>query len=220
MKIRVALVLIVASCIWKPATSQVLDSLLLYLKQKPKFIFAFDTRRSFLFASDAKIFGMKAGLEFGKKIRMGAGIYSLASPFYREVIDEHPNGTADTSQARFRLTYFSPYVEYVLLQDKHWEFSMPLQLGFGKVSLKDTATGVTLRDQGINLFELSIVGHYKFWSWIGIGSGIGYRQVLTRNRVIEESLSAPVYSLKIKIFLGPIYRAVFPKPVPASTGAS
>lgn len=210
MKTRVLLPILFVVCLTSsPATAQLRDSLRSYFSHRPKVIAGFDTRRSFLFSADARIFGLRGGLEFGRKIRLGMGYYALSSPFYRTIIDDAAGG--DTLYPKFDLKYFSPYAEYVLFQDKRWEFSTPVQLGFGSISLRDTLTGLPISRQGISLFELSIVGHYKFFSWIGLGAGIGYRQILTRDAIIEESLSAPIYSLKIKIFLGVIYRAVFPK---------
>ncbi|MCB0430015.1 MAG: hypothetical protein H6585_12345 [Flavobacteriales bacterium] len=210
---------LLVTCLPICSHGQFLDSIRSSLREKPKFLFGFDSRRSFLFSSDAAIFGIKAGLDYGSKVRMGAGYYFLSSPFYRKFIT-YP----DTVYARFDLAYFSPYIEYVLLHDTHWECSVPLQLGFGSIGLRDTATGENVRQQGITLLELSIVGHYKIWDWLGVGSGVGYRQALVGSRIIEESVSAPIYLVKLKIFTGVIYRKFFPKrdddPPPPPPGLS
>jgi hypothetical protein len=59
-------------------------------------------------------------------------------------------------------------------------------------------------------YEASLVGHYKILKWIGIGSGLGFQLMLKDNPAIMENFNTPVYSIKIKIFLGDIYRSVFP----------
>ncbi len=190
----------------------VLDSLGHSLKQKPKFIFSFDARRSFVNNQNAKLSGFKFGLEFDNRIRLGLGIYDLSSPFFRSIPYTDSTGEVDTAHTRLKFGYISPYIEYVLFQNDRWEFSIPLQLGAGSIALEAIdSSGLVFDERPLGILELSITGHYKVFQWIGIGSGVGYRFAFNKEQVVRKSLSSPVYMIKVKVFLGYVYRQIFPK---------
>ena len=56
---------------------------------------------------------------------------------------------------------------------------------------------------------------YKIVRWIGIGSGIGYRLILFKNKNISEHLTSPVFIFKAKIYLGEIVRTFTGKEIQA-----
>ena len=52
---------------------------------KPKIIFKFDTRKSFIDNSNVTVFGWKIGVEFDKRIRIGGGFNSLTKAHSRDL---------------------------------------------------------------------------------------------------------------------------------------
>jgi hypothetical protein len=52
---------------------------------------------------------------------------------------------------------------------------------------------------------------FKVWRWLALGTGAGYRQMLTRDENIGRSLNAPFYQLQLKLLLGELYRMAFRK---------
>jgi hypothetical protein len=56
---------------------------------------------------------------------------------------------------------------------------------------------------------------YKIVRWVGLGSGIGYRLILYKNKNISEHLTSPVFIFKVKIYLGEIVRTFTGKEIQA-----
>ena len=104
------------------------------------------------------------------------------------------------------------FIEYVFFRNKRWEFSIPLQIGIGNTHYEYHYGDHKFRNNWsvIINYEASISGHYKILKWFGVGAGIGYQLMLKDNPAIKENFNTPVYSIKLKIFLGDIYKSVFP----------
>jgi hypothetical protein len=194
--------------------SQIMDSLDLYFSTKPKFIFKFDSRHSYVSHTPTKVFGFKTGLDFRKKIRIGIGYHELEGPRYIDHVIDSMGVILDTVPAILHMNYISVFIEYVIFNEKKWEISLPFQWGFGSSKYEYThgGEGYNLLRRPISVFEPTIEGHYKIIPFVGIGAGIGYRFMLLNNKEIEEKFNSPIYILKIKVFLGDIYKAIFKKP--------
>ena len=181
---------------------------------KPRPMLSFDNRRSFLLNRGVRIAGIKMGMEFEGRWRGGFGLYWLRSPIDElRIVDSGPDA-GDTVLARIRFAYIGPYSEVLLFNNKKWEFSAPFTIGFGNSRLEYTdPAGIVrvLREVTVPLITLNFTGHYKIFSWLGLGAGIGYRKTISGNPIVEDNFDAPFGILKLKLFLGPIYRAVFPK---------
>jgi len=185
------------------------DSLFTEHKTGPHFVFNFDTRYT-LFGNDpARISGLKAGLEWRSRFRTGLGFYTLSTPLKTKLPVTSPDQTAIEALVKFR--YAAVYGEYVLLKNKRWETSVPMQLGFGStLNVYKDAAGNVQRTTKVPLWliEPSISGHYKVFPWAGIGAGAGYRQMLTHANRESGRLNGPIYYLKVKLFTGELYRLV------------
>jgi hypothetical protein len=46
--------------------------------------------------------------------------------------------------------------------------------------------------------------------WFGVGAGVGYRLMLLDNPAKKHSFNSPIYTVKLKLFVGEIIRSVFP----------
>jgi len=155
------------------------------------------------------IFGVKMGLDFDKKIRTGFGVYFLSTPFYRSFQVEQPGGggSLDTIQAKLGFTYFSYFLEYVFLHSKRWEIGIPTYLGIGEVNFPDVPGFVR---QPLFLGQFLVRVDYKILPFIGLSGGLGYRQILLGNTVIQERFNAPIYTFGIKLWLDWVAKKVFP----------
>jgi hypothetical protein len=194
------------------------DSVQVLPKRRPHFVFNFDTRYTLLQNDPARISGLKAGLEWCDHIRTGVGFYALSTPVITKLPTTGPDGKP--IEARVKLAYAAVYGEYVMLRNKRWELSVPVQLGFGKtMNVYQNSMGEIQRTEKIPLWlvEPSVSGHYKVYSWVGVGAGAGYRQTLNDPRRETRQLNAPIYYVKVKLFAGELYRLLhkkyFPKPV-------
>lgn len=176
-----------------------------------KFTLSFDSRQSFVLGRLTKMNGLKIGIEFYDRYRFGFGFYKMNAPIELKPIPiENSN---DTIFSNFEFEYSTVYLEYVLYQDYKWEVSVPLSIGTGtgtiKAYLKSSGYDTTVVIKGIPLVAINAAAHYKVFHWMGIGVGLGYRQILTKNKEANEALSSPFYVIKLKIFLSRLYESIF-----------
>lgn len=174
-------------------------------RSKPKIIVGFDSRRSFISSRDVSIFGVRAGFDLAPKVRMGFGLYGLSTPFYRNFITYNDSTCLDTIQGRLQFGYMSVFWEYVLLQNRRWEFSAPIHIGIGASEFR----GVDQTRNPVGVTEVSIQGQYKILTWFGLGAGVGYRVLMPRNQAVTENFNAPLYAIRMKLFIGELYDSVF-----------
>ncbi|MBK0404858.1 hypothetical protein I5M27_17840 [Adhaeribacter sp. BT258] len=193
------------------------DSAAIQAQKKARFVFNFDTRYTLFENERIRVSGLKTGIEWHNKFRTGVGYYFMRNPH----ITKFPVSAADQSatEARVKFYYGAVYGEYVLLKNAKWELSLPVQAGLGKLKNEHySASGKLLRAQTdpLYLLEPSVAGHYKVWSWAGIGAGLGYRQMLGQAHLETNHLNAPIYYIKVKLFAGELYRQLQSKYCPPS----
>ena len=192
--------------------AQIFDSIQDAIKNKPKIIFRFDSRNSFIDDSKAKIFGWKIGVEFNNLIRIGGGYNRLVErhdPSLDKVLYKE-NGVDTFTIAELQFNYISYFIEYVFFDTRHWEFSVPLQIGIGGSRYEYRGENGQLQEhnaKGVILFEPAVSMQFKITKWLGFGAGAGYRLMLLNNKAIEKKFNSPIYIFKFKIFLGDFMRS-------------
>jgi len=184
--------------------------------RKPRFFFQFDGYNSFVANRGANCFGIKGGLEFGKQYRFGLGLYTLTSDIIEtKVLNENDAKDAlnDTVKAQLKMTTVPLSFEYIFFNKGPWQLSVPVNLGLGSTyfSYLDKAK----KQKHINKHfvmdtEVAVTAQYKFLRWFGVGAGLGYRLMLVDNPARNYNFNSPIYTVKLKLFLGEIYRSVFP----------
>ena len=183
-------------------------------KTKPKLDVKLDTRFSFIAASDIRTTGVKLGLSFNREFKMGLGYNRLISPSKSSIIKDDVKYKAD-----LYYEYISPYLEYIYHNSKRWEFNISIQFGVGRGYYQFYNTlneeKEKINQSFILSYEPSMLIDYKIVRWVGLGSGIGYRLILYKNKNISEHLTSPVFIFKVKIYLGEIVRTFTGKEIQA-----
>jgi len=158
-----------------------------------------------------KMNGLKIGMDFYDRYRFGFGFYKLDVPI--ELKPQPIENSNDTIFINFEFKYNSVYLEYVLYHDYKWEVSFPLSFGSGTGTIKAysklSGYDTTQVIKGIPIVAINAAAHYKVFHWVGVGVGLGYRQILTKDKAANEALSSPFYVIKLKIFLSRLYESVF-----------
>lgn len=193
--------------------SQINDTIKPLLPGKTKIFFRFDNRYSLVSDSLSKVTGFKFGIDYNQRVRIGAGNHRLVSPFTKKVFIDSAGVRVDSVSAVLRMSYIGFFYEYVFMKTKKWEFSIPVQIGYGTSSY-DYIYGdrvFKMQKNPVLVFETNIEGHYKILRYFGIGGGTGLRLMLVKNKEIEQNFNSPIYILKIKLFLGELYRDIFKK---------
>jgi len=202
-------------CFWMlycvNSNAQLVSKLKDQFKQKPKFSLRFDTRNSFIANKAAKIRGIKFGLDYGKDVTVGMSFNWLDKKF--DTTKDVLIGS-DTVVANLDFGYLGAYFEYTFYRTEHWEISIPVQIGIGSTyfGYRDGKNKQKrLSQKPIIVYEPSMTADYRFWRYLGIGAGVGYRLMLVNNNDIEGNFNSPIYVLKLKVYLGDMYRDVFKK---------
>jgi hypothetical protein len=210
-KIAALLILLVSTAFAQQAHTP--DSLRSPFSSKPKFLFKFDTRNSFVSNSRRDIFGIKLGMEFDKKVRLGAGVNWLKSPIYKTRYLTSSAGLPDSVEAQLQFRYIAYYVEYVFYRSKRWELSMPFQLGAGYSRYVYNYEGSSFIENRkmILVYEPSISMQYKVFKWLGAGADVGFRLMVLNNKAIKENFNSPLYAFKVLVWYGELYKSLFPK---------
>lgn len=206
------------------SASHMIDSLQISFRRKVNLTGGFSTKNTFVNNFNAPVFTAKVGVDFGRRVRIGGGIASLQLPAFDSAAIQKPfyirnyyfdtTGNYRVRPSALQFSYFTYYFEYVFHKTKRWEFSVPLQIGFGysrykyndPVSKKDVYHNRAL----IVLYEPTVSCYYKVFSWFGLGADVGFRFMLKNNRQIGKGFNSPIYDLKAIIFWTDLYCAVFP----------
>ena len=193
-----------------------MDTMRMSLQKKPHLFGKFDSRNSFIDGSRAKIFGIKAGLNYGNRLHFGVGYNQLNPPssdFDKEIYIVNSANSPEKITVMLRLFYISLHAEYIFYTTKHWELSMPLQFGVGQTYYKYTHLGkrkVIEKDYNF-IYEPAISVEYKFVKWAGVGMDIGYRFMLTDYELLNKKFTSPTYAFKFLVYYNEIVKSVFPK---------
>ena len=179
------------------ANSQFLDSISKNIEAKPVFFVKLDTRGSFVSNRHVRINGIKGGLSFNKKLKLGVGYNWLKSnyqPLYNGI------------NVNLISHNISTFIDYIFLKKRPFEYNANIQLGFGNVMYKHNK--IQLESSAALFYEQSISAEYRFLKYFGVGFGLGYRFVIYNKRYIDEKLSAPVYIARLKLYFGDIYKEI------------
>lgn len=185
-------------------------------KNKVKFLFVLDARRSFVLDKKTKFNGFKLGVSIKERHRLGLGVYGMQNPIRLPGLQIDKQEYPDASDTLlFNFNYTSIFYQPVLFVNKRWEISTPHQLGIGKIRLyyRDTTDtkDVLFLEGAVPMFTVSSVFQFKIFRWIGLGLGVGYRMAISSDDDVKNAVNAPFYNFQLKVFLGEIYRMTFKK---------
>ena len=167
------------------------------LQTKPKFFFKQANKNSFISNRRGLFLSFQLGLDYDNTFRIGMGYNTLYGRKYQNYI-----GSILKSTETLNFDYLSTFVEYIFNKNKRYEFSLPIQLGFGYSWLGNFIRSDTKHFQ--MLYETQLNGMYYVFPFLGLGAGMGYRIMLVNNPYINEEFTAPIYNFKVKIVFSKI----------------
>lgn len=193
--------------------SQFLDSIQTSFQHRPRLDFRIDTRNSFITTQFARILGVKVGLDFNNRVKVGLGYNRLISDIERKQFLRVNDIVVDTIAANLDFEYLSPYMEYTFFREGKWEMSIPVLIGVGRSRFGYTGLDgkkAFSKGQLVILYEPYMTGQYRFLNWFALGAGVGYRLLFVGSGSVQENFNSPIYVLKFKFYFGDLYRTVFP----------
>lgn len=205
------LVFFIALCL--QLNAQLFDSLPSVFRQKQSIDARLESRYSFIGGDVAAMNGVRLGIAYQRKLRMGGGLSWLNTPLPARVpVYETATGFRNWKYLKF--AYLCYYIDVVFYKTKRWQLSVPLQLGTGMMWYQHKrgyhlTTGET--KYFILFYEPGITVQYKITKWFGLGSDVAYRFALKDNRRVPQRLSSPTYSFKILFWFDQLYFDLFPE---------
>jgi hypothetical protein len=185
------------------------DSLTNALQEKPKIFIGFHNRNTIIQARQTKLYGLVAGADFNKKLRLYMGLYGFSHS--NEVrLQYSTRFSSDSIYRNLSTRYLSFGAEYTYYTYNRISLSAPIQLGFGNMQF-DYSKGkqrIPLVTDKFKMMPLEIgsSAYLELLPWVGVKGGIGYRLQLGRKQVAQ--YSAPYYSLGISVLIGEIYKDI------------
>ncbi|WP_140466313.1 hypothetical protein [Hymenobacter nivis] len=176
---------------------------------KPRVVAFFDARYSIINGHFVTINGLKLGLEWKNRLRTGAAVYFLSSriPTRRA----RPDGVDDDARADLRFRYLALYGEYVLIENRRWELSVPIQAGLGNAYVEYISPDGTHQETPhdfMGVIEPSANAQMRIFRWAGLGAGAGWRAPVFVNAAVRKELSGPIFFLRGKLFVNDLVAVV------------
>ena len=167
--------------------------------KKWKFVFQLDNRFSSIRGQQVTVFGAKVGLQYKKLTRFGIGSSFVLNPIYITYFNKRLN-TSEINKISF--WYFSVFNDWILYKNQKWECFLTEQIGFGDPNFTKEINNDVVSNVDVNLYVNEVSGqvNYKVTPWVGLGVGIGYRNLLNKKSVLNGTFDAPIYIAKIIIY--------------------
>ncbi|MDZ4838828.1 MAG: hypothetical protein SGJ04_02355 [Bacteroidota bacterium] len=165
-------------------------------RAKPKLYFGFDNASSIAYDYELlNRIGIKAGLIWGGRYRIGFGTYSIFTP---------PPNLFKYGDSLFRgkrsLRYNTIFFEPLWVKNDKWLISTPLSYGVGRVGIKEKTGSYAFKP--MTMFEVDLIGYYKIYDWLGIGISGGYRFAFNnQTQLVYNDASGLLIGVKPKLFL-------------------
>jgi hypothetical protein len=197
------------------SSAQLSDTIRYSLEQKPKFFINLTTFNSTVSGDLVAFSGFRAGVNFNKRIKFGAGFYGMNTKVFSNITVTANNDAVYDTSAELKLGFFSLSAEYIYYHNYPWQFGfIPYQLSLGEGHYEYIPRGGTTRveteKQTIVLYEPNFTGQYSIFRWIGIGASVGYRFRLYSSKELREDLSSPTFSIGLRLFVDELYKMAFP----------
>jgi hypothetical protein len=158
-----------------------------------------DNRVSSIRNNSIILIGGKFGYQYKKLTRIGIGASFIANPVEFEYVSKK---TSKVVSNKVDFWYFSIYNDWILYKRNNFEVIITEQLGFGKPKYVREIGEELVSEANVDLYinELSTQINYKINPIIGVGAGIGYRNLFNKKSLLNATFDAPIYMFKIIIY--------------------
>lgn len=199
----------------KFCNAQVMDTIRYSLDQRPKFFLNFVPFSSFIKQDIATFSGIRAGLNFNRRIKFGIGYFTLINSSVVSPVLIEDDGPAYSTSGELNFHFFSINAEYIFYNKYPWQLSfIPFQIGLGRASYdyirRSEDNRVSTDPESVFIYYPDFSAQYNILNWLGGGASVGYRFTATGSQNIQEDLNSPTFSLTLKVFIDELYKMAFP----------
>jgi hypothetical protein len=183
------------------------DSAHTYRDKKVRPYFSIDNRNSFIDGRKAQFNGIQLGVILFEEHTVGLGLYGITQKSKSKYAVLDDTIAADKSVS---LNYFTLFYEFGFFERKHFEISMPLELGLGGYDIKweNARTGRLYMERrgGIILTGIGVQPAWRPIPWVELSFLLGYRAVL--DNATSEHFNGFYYNFGLSVDFRQIYRDI------------
>lgn len=192
---------------------QFLDTFKVFLKSRPSIDARLESRYSFLNNNATKVSGVRLGLSFKRKLRVGIGYSWLDANVSDKKIITDDNGKLFTTDEFLKFGYVCYYADFVFHKTKRWQLSVPIQVGTGLywTQYHDGTKTIKTKQRFLLFYEPGITVQFKATRWCGLGLDVCARLAMRNTKYVGEKLNSFVLAPKLLIWFDQIFYMTFPK---------
>lgn len=192
---------------------QFLDTFKVFLKSRPNIDARLESRYSFLNHNATKVTGVRLGLSFKRKLRVGIGYSWLDADVSDKKLITDILGNERYANNYFKFGYVCYYADFVFHKAKRWQLSVPIQVGTGMYWTKyhDGEKFVNSKKRLLLFYEPGITVQFKITKWCGLGIDVCARLALRNTNYVGNKLNSFVLAPKLLIWFDQIFYSIAPK---------
>ena len=192
---------------------QFLDTFKVFLKSRPSIDARLESRYSFLNNSPTKVSGVRLGLSFRRKLRVGIGYSWLDTDVKDAKLITDAFGNLRYTNEYLKFGYVCYYADFVFHKTKRWQLSVPIQVGTGMywTQYNDGLKTIKSKQRLLLFYEPGITVQFKATKWCGLGLDVCARLALRNTKYVGEKLNSFVLAPKLLIWFDQIFYMTFPK---------
>ena len=193
--------------------AQFLDTLTHLMRSKPSIDARLESRYSFIENTATKVTGVRLGISFRRKLRIGGGYSWLDAVVSEKIKTKDAFGEDLITDNYFKFGYICYYVDFVFHKTKRWQLSVPIQVGTGMywTQYDNGLRYVKSKKRLLLFYEPGITIQFKATKWCGLGLDICGRLALRNTNYVGEKLNSFVIAPKLLIWFDQIFYMVAPK---------
>jgi hypothetical protein len=212
--VRHYLIILSLACSSSTLFAQFTDSLQYILRNKYSIDARLESRNSFINHQLTSVTGVRLGLAYQRKLRIGGGLSWLKSEVTSPFLVDGPGDVQVKEDRYLKFVYVCYYVDFVFHKTKRWQLSVPIQAGTG-MSWFQKESSYVFRNRDpkyfLLLYEPGITVQFKITRWLGLGNDVAYRFVLRNNRRTAGQLNSPTYSFKLLFWIDQLFFELLPE---------
>ncbi len=192
---------------------QFLDTFKVFLRSRPSIDARLESRYSFLNNNATKVSGVRLGLSFRRKLRVGIGYSWLDAKVSDKKIITDDYGKLITTDEFLKFGYVCYYADFVFHKTKRWQLSVPIQVGTGLywTQYHDGEKTIKTKQRFLLFYEPGITVQFKITKWCGLGMDVCARLALKNTKYVGEKLNSFVLAPKLLIWFDQIFYSIAPK---------
>lgn len=194
--------------------AQFLDSLNLVFRSKSMIDARLESRYSFIRNNIISVTGIRLGVAYKRKLRIGGGISWLKTNREYYFWERNEFGTLVENRKYLKFAYLCYYIDFVYYRTKRWQLSVPIQAGTGLVWYRKYKGYNFLEGEKkhfMMLYEPGITVQFKIFKWCGVGGDAAFRFMMNREKKIGEQLNSPTFSIKALFWPDQLFFVCAPK---------